>query len=999
MVDLQRILEERFASIRDQRSSSLFFVEHGLSEPERDDLLVSVRMAVRSHPIDNGWWSQHPLPLIVAATEIGYKYLGPGNDFWPLLQEELGIEFAGNSRLRLRDLFSDAAKTYRGATPALGPWSSAFHIIAWPITHALLPVEFHRQLASTLASIDLRVADLSDEALYGVIRTTAGRTTVRFETFLQDKALVVAITRGLLQERVSDFSSEIIARINADLALDRVARRDIGLARGIQRSASAPMRRASTSTDQGDLIGRLQLVRREKTLTLEAVLPPIDGELLEQMRRVLRRQRYAPSLWGITDRVPGEQLLSGLPFAIRFSVLPSPDAPLLPDLAKFEFSDEVRRVMARYALSLSETSIFAVDDEGQVARQVFGPDISGYRRYWVLHEERWDSPFAKFPRVGVVGPLACTELDPSVELAATALRQFRLHVRFGTSLSIAGDAPFDVGATVPEFAVGDVRFAVPTRLPPAGTVVRLAGREVELNDEIVMFNIEEGDHSLEVRGESSFRAYPFRGVDPTKRVAVPLCWIDVLAPEMTVQALIGGAFAIRVDSLSPLEGLELRVELETTGHLVGVTVPLGTLPQVLGADEEPWPTLLDEQTRSVVLRCPNPKLHVRVGSIAEAVFHLEQRVRPCWWRPKGDIYVLESELGEIGYGVVDAVSPVSMPVAGMGDEKGVRLFSPLDVDTFILGPIAEFTGLCLAPKSISLGLQQIPKPQLQRQRHGAAGRVGLEDLTLAYLRWALADSDGFTAELRRKQVWSTVDNWMADLCCGSDWALRELGADVESADRWRLLLSGCLRTGLGRDPYVALSKEEAETISRLCVTEIRRALPDLWIRLDELSALDYEVLDLACGRAYETLASRYAARGDHHRATTVAEGDPGTVGEVWQSALQGIRGKSNLRALGELLLPTLHANNLIGIDYSLMSLSDIKDELLSWARDAKRALAGPIPSDDILEAIVALWVAPANAVKMNWRGALDVLLAERCVARASRYVAVRWRHARQGGFA
>ena len=31
-----------------------------------------------------------PLPLLVLATEVGYRYRGTGTDFWPILEQEIG---------------------------------------------------------------------------------------------------------------------------------------------------------------------------------------------------------------------------------------------------------------------------------------------------------------------------------------------------------------------------------------------------------------------------------------------------------------------------------------------------------------------------------------------------------------------------------------------------------------------------------------------------------------------------------------------------------------------------------------------------------------------------------------------------------------------------------------------------------------------------------------------------------------------------------------------
>ncbi|MCA9644243.1 MAG: hypothetical protein KC492_26295, partial [Myxococcales bacterium] len=151
--EFQRHLRERFTDLRDSRRGAVFFVEHGLRAVELHDLRANVRASLHHHPLEAEWWDQHDLALLVVATEVGYWYQGSGTDFWPRLEEELGLGLPAERRQRIRDLFMRASERYRGARPANTPWAQAFHLIAWPITHALLPVEFHRPLALTLANL------------------------------------------------------------------------------------------------------------------------------------------------------------------------------------------------------------------------------------------------------------------------------------------------------------------------------------------------------------------------------------------------------------------------------------------------------------------------------------------------------------------------------------------------------------------------------------------------------------------------------------------------------------------------------------------------------------------------------------------------------------------------------------------------------------------------------------------------------------------------------
>ena len=138
MLDTQRALAERFASLSPSRIGPIFFIEHGFDDTEVSQLRAAVREAAQLHPPESHWWRERPFPLLVVATEIGYRYRGAGTDFWPLLEDDLGIELTPNSRQHVRDLFDACASEYRGARPPDTPWANAFRLIAWPITHALV---------------------------------------------------------------------------------------------------------------------------------------------------------------------------------------------------------------------------------------------------------------------------------------------------------------------------------------------------------------------------------------------------------------------------------------------------------------------------------------------------------------------------------------------------------------------------------------------------------------------------------------------------------------------------------------------------------------------------------------------------------------------------------------------------------------------------------------------------------------------------------------------
>lgn len=1001
MLELQRELEERFRALQDSRVGPIFFIEHGLDEKEVAGAVADVCDSLSAHSLESEWWRSRSLPLLVAAAEVGYGYRGSGTDFWPALEAKLRVNFGASGRQRIRDLFASASETYRGARPPSTPWAQAFHLIAWPITHAMLPLEFHRPLALALANLRVNAASLTDDDLYRAIRVAASSASARFLTLLEDAALVVALARSLLGEGASVLCTEMMGRVAADLASDQVAMRGVAIARRIQRTApkrspSAPSRERLATT-----IGSLQLRRRDGKISLEASFPTLRGDIQQRLRRALRRRRYAARLWGISARIPSEQLLAGLPFAVKLTTVPPEDAELLPGLDEVDIDQELREALASFVLDVSSPLLFAVASDDGLGRRVRGPSISGHRSYWLLSKSG-EGPHG-CPTLGAVGPYDCHLIDPADATAHQELRHLGFHVRFGVSVAFAGAPALDRDATVPVFFVGDERLLLPRRASPGDLSVAIDERRVSVaSDEVAVIEVERGDHTLRVSHGDEERQFEFRG-SSSPPIAPPVaCSIELRADDISVQALLRGTLSFSVDSFAPLEGLELTVSMEAGGQFFAATAPLGPLPCVVSPEQEPFATLLDDKTRALVARTHSLTLRLSVGNLCARSFELVHRVRPCWWRQTGDGAVaLTSEVGDLPFGWILAAAPASTPVHGDDDApEEVRLLVPVNLEASEYGGAAQFTSFCVAPSKMSLKAPAVRKPRLVRCLRGFGAALGLEELAESYLRWSLAESATLIAELRRRQAAALVDEWFVEVCCGDEWSRRELTLGCQ--DPWEALVRVCQMTHLGRDPSVELSSADEVELTRIAVREIRLEMPWLWARVGppgDLEEDDYEALDLACGRAYTALAAAYSERGDKRLAEVIGDGDPGAAADEWDAALEQVTSSANFQPLAAMLIPSDCADGLMFLDPSTMTLDELVEELAEWARGARRALAGAIPSRDTLKAIVALWTEPELAVRLDWRAALDVLLAERAVARAARYLALRKRRINTGSSA
>ena len=177
-----------------QRPVSDVALEHGLSDDELSQigphLLARLKSGLRLSP--------HWLLWVIYATERGYGYAG--DEYWRSFEEHTPFWELGD-RYKLVPWFSKFQQAYDGVIPA-GPWASHFRIIAWPITHAILPRYLQRQFARALYDLRYRLAGLAnfEPAAIGHLLAVHSHSSTRFEEFLQQEELTGRIVLALLDQ-------------------------------------------------------------------------------------------------------------------------------------------------------------------------------------------------------------------------------------------------------------------------------------------------------------------------------------------------------------------------------------------------------------------------------------------------------------------------------------------------------------------------------------------------------------------------------------------------------------------------------------------------------------------------------------------------------------------------------------------------------------------------------------------------------------------------------
>lgn len=252
----QQELEARFGqlSVECSENRRVFALEHGLTIDMAALADALSKQLVYGAPNQAFW-----LAWVVFATEVGYDYAGA--EYWQTFNERLPAWRAidtNQGRHRIRMWFRRFASTYSGVRPS-GTWADQFRIIAWPITHAIVPKDLQYQFARSIHHNRYQIAADSNPLAVGrLIHYRTAHPSSRFREFCEQEELVGRIALALLgaETEALPLSPEATRRIVADLETTQEAREwlqearaDIRRIRGARRqrlSDRAPQERLQT---------------------------------------------------------------------------------------------------------------------------------------------------------------------------------------------------------------------------------------------------------------------------------------------------------------------------------------------------------------------------------------------------------------------------------------------------------------------------------------------------------------------------------------------------------------------------------------------------------------------------------------------------------------------------------------------------------------------------------------------------------------------------------
>ena len=346
----------------------------------------------------------HSAPLwllwAVYASEAGYDY--KGDEYWPSFEKQTP-NWQYHDRPKVKSWFQKFQESFNGVEPS-GPWAEHFSIIAWPITHALLPRYLQRQFAKLLYDLRFRLARASlDAASIGRLLAAHGsHASTRFQAFLEQEELTGQIAAALLRgESVGAddlLHPSTLNRIVADLEHVRSSREWLNETRrevsdrfkGIGRGTYRPrLPTPPTDPDVPDIPDASRFVIRPDLFLRHAgegnwsvllqfkSLRPIAAESTA-MRVFLDRTRCR--LNGATDWKPTGWLLSGN----RMGVIRRWPNAALP-LIEFESADPLMNhlLQSEYRLRPGPLWLFRIGSDG-IARQISSSTARPNNHYIVV---------------------------------------------------------------------------------------------------------------------------------------------------------------------------------------------------------------------------------------------------------------------------------------------------------------------------------------------------------------------------------------------------------------------------------------------------------------------------------------------------------------------------------------------------------------------------------------------------------------------------------------
>lgn len=980
---VEAALRARFGALRSARGGApVYALEHGLDAPALRRLRLDVGAMLRLHGVSS-WWVDRGLPLIVLATEAGYRYRGTGTDFWPVISARLGASFTDRDRESLTALFEAAHYTLALKKPAATAWNLAFRHIAWPIANAVAPVEIHRSLARALHRMFRRPpASFQGADMAAALRRAAlsDGAPPRLIQWLQDEQLAAAMGARLLDLPEDGFLDPmVVRRIWTDMSSDDLARRSLG-------NALAEHRQLQTGGRGLGRYGRAHFALRLRNgeFALQFVPPALRSADRDRLSRQVQGRRAR--LWDAVAAVDLHELCEGRPLPIVVERLPGTGDIFLSDEAVAGLDGAAATTLRGFEPDLAAPLLFPAGAGVSAQTDVVRPGAA--RRWWWIARRRTGLAEG-INVVGCLGGTDVLEIDVDEPAARAWLEAQGVAVERGPFLEPVLSPILDRHPRGHDLPAGlPALFQVAGSADGATAVI--SRTEIDLSKERRFVVVEDdpvGDHALRMRSTSSDTVVGWRRLPATATNAPPVS-AALEAGELTLEALLDGDLSVRLAAVPGMATPALTLRVIAAGAEIARTRTLTDGPALFGGGSPLLRDLAGQLKTSKTF--DRGQLVVELEGVGRECWPLGRRLRTARWERRDEVWtpLLDGTPGRVVW--TPAETPRNRPVDS-ARPNGPALLLPVRED----GRILDAEGLVTGPRSLTFGLSvaEDVTDSLGRTWE-AAGDNGLDATSAAWVRWSCAATAHVILDMVRGRAVQALERMTVRQLCGRGWADMEVSLTGSASGFWGALAEIAISRGIAAgEGFPALPAEHRGNLQDCLAARFETVAPHLRaLPPSEIEGLSPE-LDEAVNEAWEDhfQALERAGAGFHLEE----ECDAGNEGSAWAAAVRDASDRHQLGPLGRKLAPHARGRALMTFDYEAAGLPALGALLEAEHVDLRTRQPHWLGEGDIRRGLM-FWTDPRGfSLESDGPETLQKLLADRQTARAIRYAALR--HARARG--
>lgn len=904
-----------------------------------------------SYSLDN-LLIRSPMFICAMAAEIGFRFEGVGTVFWAKLADALGLPITMAHRQRIAEAFETLAARYSLSCPRESAFSRHFSIIAWPIAHALLPVDLVGPVTRLMARAPVAGLPGPGRSVNFVsLRAWASAAEgARLVDWLRFEGPVTRVLAALLTEnRGLSLPPASYARLREAVAADPEAFFAARAARLRTRTAGV-----ARTAERG--FGRLSVSRDASGVHFFASWPALPPVLFEEARSLARSAGWRLRLWGAGSLLHPDNALGPGPFALAQSAVPNVDDPAYRGAADlFGAGSEIAAALAARAIDWTTTLLFESNEDPNRAEQSLSSLNRTGGTIWVAARTEMLA-LSGLRRLGHTCGYTLYEADLAniadrVILVKAKLLDTEARVTLARHpIDAIGAGPGVVRPNRPFLLYRDWAGgtkAVPQKLPAGGSISPVSGTQ----------------GSPGVRAEAA--------VPANESIAD----IILFERDSAFEALVEQRLQLRIESRLPLVNLPIIADLEIDGLLVARgRDQLATLPAALTAKSALLTPLYENTVRAKLLKTGRGLLRIAVGRQTAIEIALERSPASVDW--SGEVpQLLGAEKAASLVGATAHAPHRFIPVTTIATPvRGAAVFGLKLSDGRIADPLKLLTSDAFNYGDFTSNFAD----NVGSRRMFDQGN-GVGDFARSRVAWARALCTSLSAVAAKSRVVRQFEEPLVVDLCGRAWSLAEARIRDWPVDPHAALWLAAIDRRLAIMPDQAVDGH-SDVFGRAFAKHARAMDPD-W-PTSSLSPVD-GAMDDALNAAFSEALVELHSRGD--LLDVDDDFDFGSPADDWEAAAASALRTIERGSLTRLLAPTDGARQLANRAYSDVGIAELAEDLAAWTKSW--ALPRGQMSAEMAACALQLWLSPAACNGID--AAVHLLATDPFVARATRYIAIR----------